>query len=270
MLTPLPMQRAQLSLLKDEAAAAALLLAKHGCFNPEINEATPQQLPELPGKAYSLAHHEGQSRLDKIFAHYELPTPQFDGVTMRPVTLEQLASVNVWLREVWAQCSEQQETMRTLREDHRHAMQLFKTLEQFMSLNIDLTQLQRESRVMNVRVGLVPRNNVQRFEEAIGLAGHVAIRFYTGLDQVHLIVAGPAGQAGDVERVFQSAGWHPTEVPAEFRGRPSEVRANLTALLDRLTEQQAQEDAQRIASPGKNNLRERLLDAAHTVACAAP
>jgi V/A-type H+-transporting ATPase subunit I len=270
MLTPLPMQRAQFSLLKDDVAGAALLLAKHGCFNPEINEATPQQLPELPGKEYALAHHEGQSRLDKIFAHYELSILEPASTTMQPVTLNQLAAVNAWLREVWAQCSEQQETLRTLREDYRHAMQLLKTLEQFMSLNIDLTLLQKESRVMNVRVGLVPRNNIQRFEEAIGLAGHVAIRFYTGLEQVHLIVAGPAGQAGDVERVFQSAGWHATEVPAEFHGRPAEVRANLTALLKRLTEQQAQEDAQRLASPGKNDLRERLLEAAHTLACAAP
>ncbi|HEY5994404.1 MAG TPA: V-type ATPase 116kDa subunit family protein [Gallionellaceae bacterium] len=270
MFTPLPMQRVTLSLLKDDAPQAALVLAMHGAFNPEISEATPEQLPELPGQAYRRTHGEGQAQLDKIFIHYEMALPQEVSAPGKPVLLEELESTTAWLRQEWAQCSEQQERMRILRQDFRHATQLYKTLEQFMSLNIDLTKLQKESRVMNLRVGMVPRANIQRFEEAIGLAGHVAIRFFTGLEQVHLIVAGPTGLAGDVERVFQSAGWRATEVPAEFHGRPAEVRASLAAELERLNAQLAQEDAQRLAAPARDNLRERLHNAAHILACAAP
>lgn len=270
MFTPLPMQRVTLSLLKEDAPEAALALANHGSFNPEISEAAPEQLPELPGQAYRQAHGEGQAHLDKIFAHYELAMPQWVRTPAKPVTREELEAVTAWLSEAWAQCSEQQERMRILRQDHRHATQLFKTLEQFMSLNIDLTLLQKESRVMNTRVGVVPRANIQRFEEAIGLAGHVAIRFFTGLEQVHLIVAGPTGQAGEVERLFQSAGWRATEVPAEFHGRPAEVRASLAAELERLREQLAQEDAQRMSATARDGLRERLYEAANTLARAAP
>jgi V/A-type H+-transporting ATPase subunit I len=267
--TPLPMQRVELSLLKDDAPAAALLLARGGSFNPEMSEFSPEQLPERPGDAYRRAFEQGQAHLDKIFAHYDLavPEPATDG---QPVTLDELATLNAWLGEAWAQCSDQQERMRTLRDDHRHATQLLKTLEQFMTLNIDLTRLQKESRVMNVRVGLVPRDNIQRFEEAIGLAGHVAIRFFTGLAQVHLIVAGPTGQAEAVERVFESAGWRATEVPAEFHGRPGEVRAKLAAELAGLAARQAQEDAERLAARDQPELRGRLFAAAQALTRAAP
>jgi V/A-type H+-transporting ATPase subunit I len=264
------MQRITLSLLKEDAPEAALLLANHGSFNPETSEVAPEQLPELPGQAYRQAYGEGQAHLDKVFAHYEMALPEWVRTPAKPVAREELAAATAWLRQVWAQCSEQQERMRILRRDYRHAMQLFKTLEQFMSLNIDLTMLQKESRVMNMRVGIVPRDNIQRFEEAVGLAGHVAIRFFTGLEQVHLIVAGPTGQAADVERVFQSAGWRATEVPAEFHGRPDEVRASLAAELSRLGEQMAQEDTQRLSAPDKDNLRERLYDTANILARAAP
>lgn len=270
MLTPLPMQRITLSLLKDDAPEAALLLANLGSFNPEVSEVAPEQLPEQLGQAYRQAHGEGQAHLDKIFAHYELALPEWVRTPAKPVAQEELAVATAWLGQVWAQCSEQQEKMRLLRQDYRHAVQLFKTLEQFMSLNIDLTLLQKESRVMNTRVGVVPRDNIQRFEEAIGLAGHVAIRFFTGLEQVHLIVAGPTGLAGDVERVFQSAGWRATEVPPEFHGRPAEVRASLAEKLSSLSEQMAQEDAQRLSAPDRDNLRERLYDAANILARAAP
>lgn len=269
MFTPLPMKRVELSLLKDDAAAAALLLARHGAFNPETSAFTAEQLPEQPGEAYRKAYDQGRAHLDKIFAHYELDPPALDG-SGSPVTLDTLAALNDWLKDAWAHCSDQQERKRKLRDDYRHKMQLFKTLEQFMDLNIDLTRLQKESRVMNIRVGLVPRANVRRFEEAIGLAGHVAIRFFTGLEQVHLIVAGPTGRAAEAERVFQSAGWRATEVPPEFHGKPAEVRASLSADLARLAEQEASEDAERRAAPDSNGLRQRLLDAAQTLACAAP
>ncbi len=73
-----------------------------------------------------------------------------------------------------------------------------------------------------------------------------------------------------MERVCQSAGWRATVVPPEFHGRPADVRASLAAELERLTEQQAREDAQRRAAPDAGGLRQRLQDAAHTLARAAP
>jgi len=270
MFKSLPMKRIELSLLKDDAPQAALLLANHGSFNPEFSETTPEQFPELPGETYRLAYTETQSRLDKIMAHFSISAPDAISTPIQLVTMEKLTELDAWLKEVWNKCSEAQERAHKLRDDYRHTRQLLTVLDQFMDLNIDLTLLQKESRVMNIHVGTLPRANIQRFEEAIGLAGYVAIRFFTGLEHEHLIIAGPTGQAHEVESVLQAAGWRTTDVPAEFHGRPAEVRENLTARLAHLDEQQAHEEEQRRAAPSQEGLQERLFDAAHTLARAAP
>ena len=105
--------------------------------------------------------------------------------------------------------------------------------------------LQKKSALLDIRVGTLPRSNIQRFEEALGLAGYLAIHFFTTEEQVHMIVAGAVGQAQEIERVLQAAGWRTMDIPAEFRGRPDEVRGELTERLARMTKEQVEEDARR-------------------------
>ena len=270
MFKPLPMQRIELSLLKDDAPQASLLLANYGNFDPEFSEIAPEQLPELPGEAYRLAYTEIRAHLDKILTHYEIEAPETVDMPMQPVAPQQLTAIGSWLKTVWDTCSEEQERMRQLREEHHHTAQLLRALIQFMDISVDLALLQKKSALLDVRIGTLPRSNIQRFEEAVGLAGYVAIRFFSSEEQVHLIIAGAGGQAQEVERVLQAAGWRAMEVPAEFHGRPDEVRLELSERLEHLREQQAQEDARRRAEPEQDGLRERLLDAAQVLARAAP
>ena len=270
MFKPLPMQRIELSLLKDDAPQVSLLLANYGNFDPEFSEATPEQLPELPGEAYRLAYAETRAHLDKILAHYEIEAPETVDAPMQPVAPQQLAEIASWLKTVWDSCSEEQERMRQLREEHRHTAQLLRVLDQFMDISIDLSLLQKKSALLDVRVGTLPRANVQRFEEALRLAGYVAIRFFSREEQVHLIIAGAGGQAQEIERVLQAASWRTMDVPAEFHGRPEDVRRELSERMARMSEQQRQDDAHRRAEPAQDKLRERLLDAAHILARAAP
>ena len=66
MFRPVAMQRTELSLLKEHAAEAALLLADLACFDPEISEVSAADLPELPGESYRQIFAECRSRFDKI------------------------------------------------------------------------------------------------------------------------------------------------------------------------------------------------------------
>lgn len=270
MFKPQPMKRVELSLLKEDAPQAALLLANYGSFDPEFSEAAPEQLPELPGEPYRQAYAEIRTHLDKILAHYEIAVPQVIEAPMQPVSPAHLAGIGIWLKEVWKLCSEEQERMRRLDEDHRRTVQLLRALGQFMDISVDLALLQKKSTLLDVRIGTLPRANLQRFEEALSLAGYTAIRFFTSPEQVHLIIAGAAGQAREIERVLQAAGWRATEVPAEFHGRPAEVRQELTEHLAQLAGQRRQEDERRHAELSQDNLHGRLLDAAHILARAAP
>ena len=270
MFQSLPMLRIELTLLKDDAPQAALLLANYGSFDPEISEITPEQFPELPGESYRQTYTEARAHLDKILAHFEIEVPETVGAPMQTVSPRQLIEIELWLRAVWSKGSEEQEHLRSLRDEYRHAAQLLRALEQFMDINIDLALLQKKSSLLDVRVGILPRANIQRFEEALGLAGYIAIRFFTGEEQVNLIIAGATGQAREIERVLQAAGWRTMEIPAEFHGRPDEVRQELSERMTHMTEQQEQENARRRAEPEQEKLRERLLDATDTLARAAP
>lgn len=264
------MLRIELSLLRDDAPQAALLLANYGNFDPEFSEIAPEQLPELPGEAWRVAYAETRTHLDKILAHYEIEAPETVDAPMQPVAPPQLAEVGSWLKTVWATCSEEQERMRQLREEIHHTSQLLRVLDQFMDISIDLALLQKKSALLDVRIGTLPRANVQRFEEALRLAGYVAIRFFSREEQVHLIIAGAGGQAQEIERVLQAANWHTMDVPAEFHGRPEDVRRELSERMAGMKEQQRQDDERRRAEPAIEKLRERLLDAAQVLARAAP
>jgi len=270
MFKPLPMLRIDLSLIKDDAPKAALLLANFASFAPEITEIVPENLPELPGESYRRIYHENKSRLDKIVDHYSLALPESVGEPMQPVDLEQLNALGAWLKQVWQQCSEDQERMRQLHEDRRHASNLLRALDQFRDINIDLTRLQQKGELLDVRVGTLPLANIKRFEDALHLAGYVAIRFFTTAELIHLIIAGATGQSGDIERVLQAAGWHPTDIPAEFHGHPAEVRKELTARMARLEEQIAHEEQQRNAQAAEPDFHTRLLDAVQTLMRAEP
>jgi len=270
MFTPVPMLRVDLRLLTDDAPRGALALAVCAEFDPEVSEVPADQLPELPGESYRLVHGEAQGRLEKILAHYEITDVGPEAVPAEPESLAQVVELGAWLKLQWEQCSEDEEKVRRLRDEHRRTQQLLQTLDQFMVLNIDLTLLQKKSEFLDLHVGMLPRGNAQRCEEALSLAGYVSIRFLTKPDQAHMIIAGPADRKQEAERVLQAAGWHTADIPPEFRGRPAEVRAALTARAHQLQTNAAELDERRRAQGAQDSLRSRLLEAAHTLARAEP
>jgi len=270
MLRPQRMKRVEVGLLKDDAPRAALLLADYGSFAPEFTEVPPASLPELPGESYRRTYQTCRTHLDRILAHFDMAPPIESAAPLQAVTEDQLAPLGAWLKEVWTQCSGEEERLRKLREDYRRTGQLLQGLGRFMNLNIDLTRLHTGSALLDVRVGTLPSANLQRFEEALRLAGYTAIRFFAGEGLVHLIIAGAAGQAGEIERVLQAANWHATEVPAEFHGQPMEVRAELTERMLRLDRQAGDEARRRRAQSVQPEFRARLLEAARMLLRAAP
>jgi V/A-type H+-transporting ATPase subunit I len=266
-LKPLPMQRIELSLLQDDAPKAALLLANFGNFSPESSEMSPEQFPDSTGDVYQLAYREMRAHLDKIQMHYEIIEPDTIPEPMQTVSAQQFEEISIWLKTVWGNCSEEQERMRRLREEFRRTTQLLSSLEQFMDINLDLSLLQKNT-LLDVRVGTLLHSNIQRFEEALSLAGYIAIRFFTSEEQIHIIIAGVTGQAHEIEHVLDAAGWRTMEIPAEFHGRPAEVRQELANHLTHLTEQQTQESGHRRTE--LIQIEAKLVNAAHILARAAP
>ena len=270
MLRPQRMKRVGLVLLKDDAPRAALLLADYGSFAPELTEVVPESLPELAGEGYRAAYREAKTRLDRILAHFAMPIPDESAEPLQAVAEPQLREVGAWLKETWTRCSKAEERMRKLREEHRRTEQLLQGLDRFRNIDIDLTRLHAKGTLLDMRIGTLPSANLQRFEEALRLAGYTAIPFFAAEGVAHLIIAGDSGQAGAIERVLQAANWHATDVPAEFHGKPAEVRADLTERMLGLDRQAAEEERQRRTEGARPEFQARLVAAAHTLRRAAP
>jgi len=270
MLRPQRMKRVELILLKDDAPRAALLLADYGSFAPEFTELDSASLPELAGEDYRAAYGEAKTRLDRIVAHFEMATPTERAEPLQAVTEPQLRELGAWLKQIWSRCSEADERMRQMREAHRRTEQLLQGLDRFRHIDIDLTRLHAQHSLLDMRIGTLPAENLQRLEEALRLAGYTAISFFFAEGTTHLIIAGAIGQAGNIERVLQAANWHATVVPEEFHGKPAEVRANLAARMQRLEQQAEEEDRQRRTWGAQPEFHARLLEAAHTLVRAAP
>lgn len=268
MFKPTPMQRITLQVLTEDAPAAALALAECGVFNPQGTHEFADDLPEVPGERYRELYRGAQSRLDKVLSHCTLTDRDIGPVKPRYVPEEELAELDEWLQQVWAKCSECQEGMRRVEEEQKQIDQLINTLDKFASLDIDLGLLQRKKHFLEIRIGTLPTDNVPRFKEAIAIAGYVLESFMVsnGLSQV--IIAGPTGREGDIDAAIQAAGWHSLQIPPEFQDHPEKVRADLIARRARVVDEV---NAQcNLIEMARQEFRDRLLAARHTLAMAAP
>ena len=78
--------------------------------------------------------------------------------------------------QLWGKCSEEQERMRRLREELRRASPIAQGARPIRRRQHRPRHLlQKKSALLDIRVGTLPRSNIQRFEEALGLAGYIAI-----------------------------------------------------------------------------------------------
>ncbi|CAK0747673.1 V-type ATP synthase subunit I [Gammaproteobacteria bacterium] len=230
MFKPLPMQRVTLHCLKDDAPTAVLALAEAGVMHPEETLAYEKDLPEFPGRDYQRLYHTAHSRLEKILHHLNLDPATFSSLPSRVVDEAELVKTNEELGEFWRQCSSIEEQGRRLDEENKLVDNLSQTLENFAVLDIDLGLLQGHTRFLDVRVGMVPRANLGRLREALGLGGHFLTVFREVGDNAHVVVTGLRGTRTDKEisTLLETAGWRSVPMPTEFKGHPEKLKQDLS------------------------------------------
>lgn len=267
-LFPLKMKRIAVQVLSDDAALAALVLAECGAFNPEATTQLQEELPEFPGERYRELYRSAQSYLDRILAHCHLSMMPLPPGAVRHVEEAELAAVDAWLGQVWAKCSECQEGLRRIGEEQKHIDQLINTLSKFEALDIDLELLQRGKSFLDLRIGTVPVDGLQRLEEALRLAGFLLAIFLTHEGAAQVIAAGHTGKEGEIDAVLQAAGWRTLEIPPEFKDRPERVRTQLLRRREQMVEENATQC--RTLENTRQEFKDRLIAAGHTLTLAAP
>ncbi len=252
MFKPVLMKSVTLRLLRDEADQAALVLAETEAFQPDTPLDPTEVMPEAPGARYSALYRSARAHMDKLLdacgGDHATPAPTSPSV----VSEVELADVDRWLREAWRECSEQQEVLRHIDDEQKRVRELLQTLETFEALAIDLADVARERRFLDVQIGTLPMANLGGTRNALRLAGYVARVFYSAPPLAHVIIAGPRGRESEVAALLRTAGWRALHIPAELSDYPERAR---TKLLER--QREAAERAARQARAMEEARRDR-------------
>lgn len=262
------MKHVRLLVLTENLPQASLALADTESFHPDTRPPTETQLTGLPGRAYRDVFGQARSRLDKIARL--IPTesaPQIDQV--RSVEFTELAALNDWLGGLWDQASSYEEEFRRLDDAERLIREQQAALANFAHLNIDLGMLRTKTRFLDFYVGMVPRENLQRLEGAIGLAGHILHVYMRQGETAHVVIVGPSDAAGgQLATVLAAAGFQSLPIPRELDREPGEILRGLATQREALQEQRQslQGTLERWGLP----FREPLLAARRTLLLAEP
>lgn len=254
---PLPMRRFTLTLLRDDAPAAALVLARCGSFDPAAGAMMADPLDERPGDDYHGLYVDARARLDKIldFLGHDIVTdlPETPSVCAQ----ERLREIDAELGELWAECSAAEEDHRRLRDERREVAQLRAALREYEALDVDLGLIQKGFQFLDLRIGTVPVMHVQRLRDALALIGFTVSEFSRTGDTAHLVVAGPNGNQAELMPVLKTAAFKALPLPPEFRDRPQVVREELAARESRADEQERSVQSRR--QKLSEQWRERLI-----------
>lgn len=263
-----PITHVTFQVLSEDANELSLALAEWGRFLPQGNAELSEHLPQDPAQRYRAELAVAESRLQKLLQHYAIP-PAETLEPFKPVSLDTLLELQGWLGEQWAHASQTQEAARKLHESIRNLDTQLATLENFRALDIDLGLLQENgSRFLDLRVGTLASENVQRLTQAAELSGYVVSEFLQTKGQSYVVVAGSKGEEATLESVLRAAGWRSLRIPDEFKDHPESIHARLTQTREAL---QAEFDALQhdIAQQGQA-LALRLRQASQTLMLAAP
>lgn len=267
MLKPRPMKHVRLLVLREDLPQASLALAETESFHPDPRAPEEQALTPLADDRYQREYQQARARMDKIAQ--VIPVPEPDLGEIRVVGLDELVATNKWLGDAWNFCLEHQEGFRELEEAERLLSEQEAALANFTELNVDLGALRAEKRFLDLRIGVVPRENVSRLEGALRLAGYMLLK-YRELDQnAHVVILGPAGQnASELASLLTSAGFTAVPLPQGLDDSPGAINAGQRAERERITKELA--DLREEVDECAESMRDKLERAATTLALAEP
>ncbi len=269
MFTPLSMRHVTLYLMREEAPAAALILAEQGVFAPHQEDVADDALPEQPGTGFSELYVSAARRLDKILAYTRLrPEPPAGDNEQEVVTRETLTHVNDQLGEIWRVFSRCEENERGLLDEQHQVSQLRQALTEYEALDVDLGLLQGKLQFLDVHIGTVAGGDVPRLRESLGLLNYSLSVFKETDGTSHVVVAGLAGTGGTLERVLKAAAFRQVSLPREFQDRPSRLREQLQSRWQQVAD--ALRAQERTVGENMDKYGDTILTAAATLARAAP
>ncbi|AGA35429.1 V-type ATP synthase subunit I [Thioalkalivibrio nitratireducens DSM 14787] len=261
------MRHVRLLVLREDLPQASLTLADTESFHPDPRAPQEQRLTPLEDCRYQKLYQQARSRLDKI--RQVIPVPDADLREIRVVPLEELSETNAWLGEAWESCLQHQERSRKLAEQARLLEEQEAALANFSELHVDLGALRAHKRFLDLFIGVVPRENVDRLQGALGLAGHLLFKYMERGGNAHVVIAGPAGEREtELQSLLATAGFTAIPLPQGLDDSPEAIQAEQRAEREHI--ERARRELEQEVEACAASFRDRLARAETVLTLAEP
>jgi len=257
-------------LMRDDLPSAGLALAEIGAFVPDNRPLCSEQLPEVPGVTYRERIRRARSHLDRLEslqADLNVPPVAGEGDPFLVLRRAQLVEVDEWLADAWKHCSPTEAKLQEIQEELGELEQLERSLDDFADLDVNLSHLQQGgNKYLDLRIGTVPAENVERLREALSMEQYLIVRVLGKGETVRVAIAGLRQEDAPIGNILVAAGFQSLDIPASFRESPEKVRKMLQrsrAAIEKFHHQMRQRLADWVDSNRAELARaRRLLDAA--------
>lgn len=230
---PVQMKKISLYMVDTDAQQAALTLARMQVLHPFNDRLQDMEMQEYPANAYSELYNSLSNRFTKLSSGsgQKFSDPQ-DLTSI--VTLQQIQLLDEELKDLWAIVSAMEERQRQLSEKLNATQQLTKSLQKFVSLDLDLSRLKRPGRFLKIIVGSVPSGHLAQLKRALSLAEFMIESFFSAEGIDHVVVVGSSQQQRDMQDLLKSADFREAIIPDEFSGNPAQLQADLAAQTEQI------------------------------------
>ena len=233
------MRHVTLKLMREDLPRASLVLAELEAFAPDERPLLETELPEIPGATFRERIRRAWGHLDRLTVLFgELP-PQDPDTPFLVLQREQLVEIDQWLTKAWQQCAPCEETLHRIDDEFQELAQLERSLEDFADLDVDLSQLQRQHAHLDLRIGVVPADNLARLHDVLTLSHHLILNVAGEGETRRIIVAGRHEDATILDSVLHAAAFQSLTIHASFKDDPETLRAELKARRQKLEQKSA-------------------------------
>ena len=219
-----------------DAPMASVILAKTGFFDPTMAACKNKNLPERQGIAYRRIFNHALANWQKS-SEYLTITPHVSVDKITAINKHQLLAIETRLAFIWKTCAQHKEQKRLLDNNMTYLTHLFKLLDHFNNLDIDLSLLKTNLEFLDIRLGIVPIGYLNRLKEALRIEGFFLSIYLQEEESAHVIVAGVKQTDDNIESLLESAAFQVLQIPDEFHEHPKMVYAKLEKKQQNLLQQ---------------------------------
>ena len=133
------------------------------------------ELPEIPGTAFRARIRRAWGYLDRLWHLLgELPR-QGPGSATPVCSREQLVEIEHWLAEAWKHCGPARKAAPARRRIPRTAPSANSRSNDFADLDVDLSRLQAGQGLLDIRIGSIPADNLDRLRDVLACPNHLIL-----------------------------------------------------------------------------------------------